>query len=66
MLYTVIESPRPDRFTSMVSGLLDDGWALHGSPFVASTGQMCQALIKEEKVTKNAKPKAKVQEQTGS
>jgi hypothetical protein len=64
MLYTVIESPRPDRFTSMVSGLLDDGWSLHGSPFVASTGQMCQALIKEEK--KNAKPKAKVQEQTGS
>ena len=62
MLYSVIQSNRPERFEELVQGLLEDGWELHGSPFVGSTGVMCQALTK----TETKKKDAKVQKQAGS
>lgn len=47
--YKVINSPRHDRFETQVTNLLNEGWELHGSPFVSSTGGMTQALIKTTK-----------------
>jgi len=45
--FTVIKTPRPDRFEEGITKLLNEGWELHGSPFVSQTGGMTQALIKK-------------------
>lgn len=58
--FKVINTPRPDRFQSAISELLNDGWVLHGSPFVSQSGGMTQALTKsvEEKPKRPSKVKA--------
>ncbi len=52
--FKVINTPRHDRFEQQVTELLNDGWTLHGTPFVSQTGGMTQALTKEVKVKKSA------------
>lgn len=47
--YKVVNSPRHDRFETMVTELLNGGWELQGSPFISQTGGMTQALIKTTK-----------------
>ncbi len=44
--YKVVNAIRPDRFEGEVIKLLNEGWRLHGSPFVAQTGGMTQALTR--------------------
>jgi hypothetical protein len=58
--FKVINTPRPDRFESAIVELLNDGWVLHGSPFVSQSGGMTQALTKsvEEKPKRPSKVKA--------
>tara|TARA_E500000081_G_C6128926_1_gene352501 strand:- start:277 stop:483 length:207 start_codon:yes stop_codon:yes gene_type:complete len=62
--FKVINTPRHDRFEEAITKLLNDGWELHGSPFVSQTGGMTQALIKETKASfkQPAKAKAKTNE----
>ena len=52
--FKVVNTPRHDRFEQQVTELLNEGWSLHGTPFVAQTGGMTQALTKETKVKKSA------------
>ena len=47
--YKVINTPRPDRFEAGVCTLLNEGWTLHGSPFISQQGGMTQALIRDAK-----------------
>jgi hypothetical protein len=51
--FKVINTPRHDRFEQQVTELLNDGWVLHGTPFVSQTGGMTQALTKETKAKKS-------------
>ena len=44
--FKVINTPRHDRFEDGITALLNDGWVLHGSPFVSQTGGMTQALTR--------------------
>ena len=44
----VVQTPRLDRFEELVNKLLNEGWDLHGSPFVSQTGAVTQLMIKEE------------------
>ena len=44
--FKVVNSARPDRFEEIITALLNDGWDLHGSPFIAQTGGMTQALTR--------------------
>ena len=55
--FKVIQTPRSERFEEAINKLLNEGWNLHGSPFINSTGQMVQAMLKE---TANVKAAAKV------
>ena len=64
MKYTIVQSPRPDRFEEKVQLLLSEGWSLHGGPIVSGTGQMCQALTKEEPKGNKTNAKPKVSKQT--
>lgn len=50
--FKVISSNWPDKFESTIADLLNEGWKLHGSPFISSTGGMTQALTKETKKMK--------------
>ena len=50
--FKVINTPRHDRFEDGITELLNDGWVLHGSPFVSQTGGMTQALTREVKSSK--------------
>jgi len=52
--FKVINTPRHDRFEENITKLLNDGWSLHGSPFVSQTGGMTQALLREESTTKKS------------
>ena len=60
--FKVINTPRHDRFEESITKMLNEGWSLHGTPFVSQTGGMTQALIKETKVTKTKKSDAEVSE----
>ncbi len=51
--FKVVNTPRHDRFEESITDLLNDGWELHGNPFISQTGGMTQALCREVK----AKPK---------
>jgi len=55
--FKVVQTPRSERFEEAINTLLNEGWSLHGSPFIDSTGQMVQALLKE---TTNVKATSKV------
>ena len=33
--FKVVNTPRHDRFEQQVTELLNDGWVLHGTPFVS-------------------------------
>ena len=46
MEFRVVNTSRPDRFEATITDLLNDGWELHGSPFISQTGGMTQALIR--------------------
>ena len=46
MEFRVVNATRHDRFEETVTDLLNDGWELHGSPFISQTGGMTQALIR--------------------
>jgi len=56
--FKVVQTPRAERFEECINTLLNEGWSLHGSPFIDGTGQMVQALLKEET---NVKKSTKVQ-----
>ena len=60
--FKVVNTPRHDRFETTVSALLNDGWELHGTPFVSQTGGMTQALIRETKATRSKKSASEVSE----
>ena len=47
--FKVVNTPRHDRFEEVVTQLLNDGWSLHGNPFISQTGGMTQALTREVK-----------------
>mgnify|MGYP000545109835 CR=1 FL=1 len=53
--FKVVQTPRPDRFEDLVNKWLNEGWELHGSPFISGTGQMAQALLKGKANGKTAK-----------
>lgn len=57
LTYKVVKTPRSERFEQNINELLNDGWNLHGNPFIDGTGQMVQALLKEEKDAKQATAK---------
>jgi hypothetical protein len=61
--YKVVSTPRQDRLEETVSALLNTGWVLHGSTFVAGSGGMTQCMTKETKSpvvpTKLTKPNVK-------
>jgi|TARA_R110000803_G_scaffold46712_3_gene97978 hypothetical protein len=57
--FKVINTPRHDRFEENITVLLNDGWELHGSPFVSQQGGMTQALLREARVEAKAKVKPK-------
>jgi hypothetical protein len=61
MQYKVVTTPRQDRLEENVSALLNDGWVLHGSTFVAGSGSMTQCMTRDIKETpvKPTKPNAK-------
>ena len=46
MEFRVVNTSRPDRFEETITDLLNDGWELHGAPFISQTGGMTQALIR--------------------
>jgi|TARA_R110000824_G_scaffold219809_1_gene406818 hypothetical protein len=60
--FKVVNTPRHDRFESTVSALLNDGWELHGTPFVSQTGGMTQALVKEVRTARAKKSNDTVSE----
>ena len=47
--FKVVNTPRHDRFEEVLTQLLNDGWSLHGNPFISQTGGMTQALTREVK-----------------
>ena len=56
--FKVVNTPRHDRFEEIVTKLLNEGWSLHGNPFISQTGAMTQAMTREVKpssVKKSAK-----------
>jgi len=53
----VIQTPRLDRFEELVNKMLNEGWDLHGSPFVSQTGAVTQLMLKEEKDVKGSTTK---------
>ena len=53
----VVQTPRLDRFEELVNKLLNEGWDLHGSPFVSQTGAVTQLMIKEESSVKRSTTK---------
>lgn len=53
----VVQTPRLDRFEELVNKLLNEGWDLHGSPFVSQTGAVTQLMIKEEVSVKGSTTK---------
>ena len=61
--FKVINTPRHDRFEDGITALLNDGWVLHGSPFVSQTGGMTQALTREVKPSKKVSKDAEKQVQ---
>jgi hypothetical protein len=52
--YKAVSSSRPDRFEETVTTLLNDGWELHGSPFISQNGAMTQALTRTKKATRGS------------
>lgn len=46
--FKVVTTPRQDRFEESVVALLNDGWTLHGSPFISQSGGMTQSLTREK------------------
>ena len=48
--FKVVTTPRQDRFEESVVALLNDGWTLHGSPFISQTGGMTQSLTRDKPV----------------
>jgi len=56
--FKVVNAIRHDRFEGEITNLLNDGWELHGNPFVSQTGGMTQALTRV--VKSKAKTSAKV------
>lgn len=57
--FKVINTPRPDRFETTVTTLLNEGWELHGTPFVSNTGGMTQALTRVVKASPPEPKKSK-------
>jgi len=53
--FKVVNTPRHERFETTITSLLNEGWQLHGTPFVSQTGGMTQALIKEDKTPRSKK-----------
>ena len=62
MEFKVVNTPRHDRFETTITGLLNDGWELHGSPFVSQTGGMTQALLRNTPPPKATKAKTNASE----
>jgi hypothetical protein len=58
--FKIVSTPRPDRFEEFVNALLNDGWAIQGSPFISGVGGMTIALTRETKAKTNAKVKSKI------
>ena len=58
-LFKVVTTPRLDRFEENVTALLNDGWETTGPVFIAGTGGMALALVKEEKDTVKSKANVK-------
>jgi hypothetical protein len=58
--FKVVNTPRHDRFEEQIAELLNEGWTLQGSPFVAQTGGMTQALTREVKTNKSKKSASEV------
>mgnify|MGYP003630512066 CR=1 FL=1 len=54
--FKVVNTPRHDRFEETICKLLNEGWSLHGSPFISQTGGMTQALLRETKASVVKKP----------
>jgi len=46
--FKVIQTPRSERFEEAINKYLNEGWSLHGSPFINGIGQMVQAMLKEK------------------
>ena len=47
--FKAVSTPRHDRFEETITNLLNEGWELHGSPFVSQSGAMTQSLTRTVK-----------------
>lgn len=57
--FKVVTTPRQDRFEESVVALLNDGWMLHGSPFISQTGGMTQSLTRDKPVVSSPVERSK-------
>lgn len=57
--FKVVTTPRQDRFEESVVALLNDGWTLHGSPFISQTGGMTQSLTRDKPVVSSPVERSK-------
>jgi|TARA_R100000084_G_scaffold109365_1_gene76011 hypothetical protein len=55
--FKAVSTPRHDRFEETITNLLNEGWELHGSPFVSQSGAMTQSLTRITKSSKDTKLK---------
>jgi hypothetical protein len=44
--YRIISTDKSDNFSEIVTKYLQQGWELHGDPFIAD-GNFCQAITKK-------------------
>ena len=55
--FKAVSTPRHDRFEETITNLLNEGWELHGSPFVSQSGAMTQSLTRTVKAPSPVKLK---------
>ena len=55
--FKAVSTPRHDRFEETITNLLNEGWELHGSPFVSQSGAMTQSLTRTMKTSNPVKTK---------
>jgi hypothetical protein len=55
--FKAVSTPRHDRFEETITNLLNEGWELHGSPFVSQSGAMTQSLTRTMKTSNPVKSK---------
>ncbi len=55
--FKAVSTPRHDRFEETITNLLNEGWELHGSPFVSQSGAMTQSLTRTIKTSNPVKSK---------